>query len=156
MFIFPRDEKNEPNTGANGAISNIEGWKSHFAPAALLEVEIDEINDLMARRQQAVGKIPGNTAKNQSKCNLTGQRMRVEMMPCEKQGDKRQQRDKRESAVVAAKKTPCRAGVAPVNKFKKSVHDDFFTTFRERIKHNPFGELIKHKHNQRKRCDTPV
>jgi hypothetical protein len=72
VFTFPCDEENERHTGANGAISDIEGWKSYFTATALLEVKIDEINDLMARWQQAIGKISGNTAKNQPKRNLTG------------------------------------------------------------------------------------
>lgn len=156
MFIFPCNEKNECHAGANGTISHVEGWKSYFAPAALSEIKIDKINDLMARRQEAVREISCNATKNQPKCNLAGQRVRIEVVPREEQCDKRQQRDERKSAIVTAKQTPCRTGVAPVNEFKKTVHDDFFTAFREGIKHNPLGELVKREHNQCERCDMTV
>jgi hypothetical protein len=36
VFSFPSDEKNQPYTGADGAIGNIEGGKTDFTAAALL------------------------------------------------------------------------------------------------------------------------
>ena len=54
VFIFPCNEKNECDTGTNGTVSNIEGWKTDFAPAALLQIEIDEVHDSVAAGKQTV------------------------------------------------------------------------------------------------------
>jgi len=105
---------------------------------------------------QTVGKISGNAAENQAECDLTGQRVRVEVMASEKQRDKREQRDEREGAVVAAKQTPGRAGVTPVNKFEKTGYNDFFVVVVECAQHEPFGELVERENNQREHGDAPV
>ena len=52
-------------------------------------------------------------------------------MPREKQRDEREQGDEREHAVVAAEQAPRRAGVAPVDKFEKAGHDDFFVVIAQ-------------------------
>ena len=54
---FPGEEKNQPDAGANGGVSDIEGRKINDAAAALLQVKIKKIHDGLAAGQQAVGTV---------------------------------------------------------------------------------------------------
>jgi len=156
MFVAPGDEKNQADAGADGGVSDVERGKTDFAAAALLHKKVNEINDLMAAREQAVGEIAGDAAKNKSERDLTGDGVGIEMMPREKQRDKRQQRDEGQCAVVAAKQTPRRAGVAPVDEFEKAADDDFFVAFFEQVQHEPFRELVEYEHDRRDDGDVAV
>jgi hypothetical protein len=77
-------------------------------------------------------------------------------MPCEKQRDEREQCDERERTVVAAKQTPRRTGVAPVDEFEEAVDDNLFVARFEQIQNKPFGKLVEHKDDQRERGDAAV
>jgi len=156
VFIFPGDEKNQSDAGANRAVGNIERGKADFISAALLQIEINEIHDSMAAGQKPVGQISGDASEDQSERNLSGERVRIKMMPCQKKCDKREQRDERKRAVVAAKKTPCRTGVAPVDEFEEAVDDDFFIARFEQVQHEPFGKLVECEDEQRQRGDAAV
>ena len=133
MFVAPGDEKDQADAGADGGVSDVERRETNFAAAALLHKKVNEINDLMAARQQTVGEIAGDAAEDETECNLAGDGVGIEMMPREKQRDKRQQRDEGQRTVVAAKQTPRRAGVAPVDEFEKAADDDFFVAFFEQV-----------------------
>ena len=156
MLVFPSDEENERHAGADGCVGDIERGKANFAAAALLQVKAQKVHHLLPAGQQSVGKISGNTAENQAERNLAGQCVRIEMVPRQKQGNEREQGDDGQCDVVAAEKAPRRASVAPVNKFEKAVNDGFFVICRDRFQHQPFGELIQRKDNQRQRNDAPV
>jgi len=156
VLVFPGDEKNQSDAGANRAVGDVERGESDFAAAALLHVKVNKIHDGVAAGQQTVGEISGDAAKNESERNLPGQRMGIEMVPREKQSDEREQRDERERAVVAAKQAPGRAGVAPVDEFEESVDDDFFLKFWKRFQNEPFGELVERKDDERERGDPAV
>src|SRR5208282_3166426 len=121
----------QAHAGANRAVCNVEGGKADFTAAALLQVKIDEINDLVPSRQETVSEISGNPAKNQAKGNLAGQSVRIEMMPREKQRDQGEQGDQGQRVVVAAKQAPRRASVSPMDEFEETVNDDTFVVGRQ-------------------------
>ena len=156
MFIFPGDEKNERDAGADRAVGNIERWKTDIVGTAPLQVKINEVHDGVPAGQQPVGQIPGDAAEDESERNLTGQCMRIEVMPGEKQGDERKNGDKRKRVIVAAEKTPGRAGIAPMNEFKKTGNNDFFIAGFKRAQHEPFGELVERQNEKRQRGDATV
>ena len=156
MLIFPGDEKNERHAGADGGVGDIKRGETDFVAAALLEIETEKIHHFMPAGQQAVGKIPCDAAKNQAEGNLTGQRVRIEVVSRQKQGDEGEQGDDGERDVVSAEEAPGGTRVAPVDKFEKAGNDDFFVVCRERFQHQPFGELIQREDHQRQRGDAPV
>jgi hypothetical protein len=43
-----------------------------------------------------------------------------------------------------------------VNEFEKTGDDDFFVVDIERLEHNPFGELVERKDDERERGDPAV
>jgi len=124
VFIFPGDEENQSDAGANRGVGDVEGGKSDFAAAAPFDIKAEKIHDFMP--DQTVGEISGDAAKNQAERDLAGQSMRVEMMTREKKRDEREQADECERAVVAAEKAPGRAGISPVNELEKAGHNNFF------------------------------
>jgi hypothetical protein len=156
MLIFPGDEKNEGHASADGGVSDIERGETDFIAAALLQIETEKIHDFMPSGQQTVGEIPGDAAEDQAEGNLAGQRVRIKMMPRKKQCDERKQGDDGERDVVPAEEAPGRTGVAPVDKFEKTVNDDFFPVSREGFEHQQFGGLIQRKNNKRQRGDAQV
>jgi len=156
MFVAPGDDKNQADAGADGGVSDVERGKTDFAAAALLHKKVNKINDLVAARQQAVGEITGDAAEDEAECDLTGDGVGIKMMPREKQRDKRQQRDEGQRAVVAAKQTPRRAGVAPMDEFEKAADDDFFVAFFEQVQHEPFRELVEDEHDRRDDSDVAI
>ena len=81
MFIAPGDEEDQADAGANRGISEVEGGKAEFAAAAALHIKVNEINDRVAAGQKTVGEIAGNATKDETKGDLAGQRVGVEMMP---------------------------------------------------------------------------
>ena len=147
MFVAPSDQKNQADAGADGGVGDVEGGKTDFAAAALLHKKVNEINDFVTCGQQTVGEIASDAAEDETERNLAGNGVGIKMMPREKQRDKRQQRDKRERAIVAAKQAPRRAGIAPVDEFEEAVDDDFFVAFFEQIQHEPFRELVENEHD---------
>lgn len=138
MLVLPGDQKNQTHTGANRAIGNIECRKTDFISAALLNVKINEVHDGVSAGQKPVCEISRDAAENESEGNLPRQFVRVEVMSREKQGDERKQRNEGECGIVAAKQTPRRAGVAPVNEFEETIDDDFFVARFEEVQHKPF------------------
>ena len=156
MFVAPSDEKNQTDAGADGGVSDVERGKTDFAAAALLHKKVNEINDFMATGQQAVGEVASDAAEDEAERDLAGNGVGIKMMPCEKQCDKREQRDEGERAVIAAKQTPRRASVAPVNEFEKPIDDDFFVAFFEQVQHEPFRELVEDEHDRRDDGDVAV
>ena len=84
MLGFPGDEKNQPHTGANGGIGDVEGGKIDDAAAALLQVKIEKIHNGMAAGQEAVGEIAGDATKNQAESDLAGERVRTGAMSANK------------------------------------------------------------------------
>ena len=156
VLIFPGDKENQCHAGADGGVGNVERWKTDFIAAALLEIETEEIHYFMPPGQQAVSEIARDAAENQAEGNLAGQRVRINMMPREKQRDEREEGDDGERDIVSAEEAPSRARVAPVHELKKAFDDNFLVVGRERFQHQPLGELIQHKHDQRERGDAPV
>jgi hypothetical protein len=125
-----------------------------MAVAAQLHVKADEIHDFMA--DQPVGKISGDAAEDEPERNLADERVRIEMMPREKQRDEREQADERERAVVAAEQTPRRAGVAPMDEFKKSGDDDALLVNAKRTQHEPFCKLVERKNGEREQRNAEI
>jgi len=77
-------------------------------------------------------------------------------MAGEKKNDERRQRDQREHTVVAAKETPRRARVAPVNELEESFDDDLFVHQSEKVEHHGLGDLVQRHHKQREHRDAAV
>lgn len=154
MLVPPRDEKNQTDAGANGRIGNVERGKSDFLAAALLQIETEKVHDFVVN--QTVGEISSDAAEEQAKGDLAGNPVHVEMMAREKQRNERQQHHKNQGAVVVAEQTPRRAGVAPMNEFEKSGDDDFFVAHRQKMQHEPFGELVEREHDERERGDAAI
>ena len=73
MLAFPGDEKNQRHPGANAGVGDIERREADFITTALLDVKIDEIDDLVSSRQEAVGEVSGDAAKNQPEGDLAGE-----------------------------------------------------------------------------------
>src|SRR5438093_6932039 len=71
------------------------------------------------------------------------------MVAREEQREQRHQRDDGEQFVVAAKETPRRAGVAPVDEFEKAVNEDAFLTPAQQPQHEILRELIQGEDQQR-------
>ena len=156
VLVFPGDEENQSDAGADGGVGDVEGGKADFIAAARLHVKIDEVHDVMAARHQPVGEVAGDAAEDQAEGDLAGQRVRVEMVPREKQRDEGEERDEGERAVVAAEEAPRRAGVAPVDELEKAGDDDLFVAIGEHVQHQPFGELVERKDRQRERGNAAV
>jgi hypothetical protein len=158
MFIFPGDEKNQADAGADGGIGDVEGREPDFAAAAIaaaqLDVKPDKVHHFMV--DQAVGEVPGDAAENQAEGDLAGQRMRIEMMAREEEREQREQSHEDQRAVVAAEEAPCGAGVTPMNEFEETGNDDFFLVSAERSQQEPFGELVQRKDHHGEHGDVAV
>jgi len=156
VFVFPGDEENQTHAGTNRGVRDVERGKSDFISAALLQVEINEIHDGVASGQQAIGEVPGDAAEDESECDLPGQRVRVEMVPREKQRDESDEGDERERAVVAAKQAPRSAGVAPMDEFEEAGNDNPFFPRFEQVQDEPLGKLVERENKQCERGDAAV
>lgn len=155
MLIAPGHQEDQRYANADGAVRYVERRKSGFFPAALLQIEPQKIHDMLA--DNPVHEISHDAADDQSKGELTQHRMRVEMVPAEKQDDQRGDGDKREQSILAGKRAPGGAGILPVNDFEKTrQHSPFIPDVREKMQHDGLGELVQGKHNKRNRRDAAV
>ena len=154
VLVFPGDEENQSDAGADGGVGDVEGGEANFMAAAWYHVKADEVHDFMA--DQPVGEIARNAAEQQAEGDLAGQFVRVEMVPREKERDEGEEHDDDERAVVAAEEAPRRAGVAPVNELEKAADDDLFLECRQPFQHQPLGELVERKDRQRERGNAAV
>ena len=102
MLVFPGDEENQPDAGADGGVGDVEGGEADFAAVALLQVKINEVHDGVAAGQQAVGEVAGDAAEDQAEGDLPGQRVRIEVMPREEERDEGEARNQGKRGVVAA------------------------------------------------------
>ena len=156
MLVFPGDEENQPDAGADGGVGDVEGGKADFVSASLLQVKINEIHDGMAAGKQTVGEVAGDAAENEAEGNLAGQRVGVEMVPREKQRDEGEQRDEGQGVVVAAKLAPGCAGIDPVDEFEETINHDPLVANRELLYHQPLGELVERENHQRESGDAAI
>lgn len=107
--------------------------------------------------QNPVGEVPHDAANDEAKSKLPQQRVRVEVVPAEKQDDERGDGDERERAVLARKRAPGRAGVLPMDEFEETgQHGAFVPDVGEIMQHDGLGDLIDGKDNERQRRDAAV
>ena len=156
MLASPRYQEHQPNAGADGAVGHVEGREADLVTASLVQVKANEVNDAVARGQQAVGEVPGDATKDQAKGDLAQERARVKMMPAQEENEQRGQRDDGEQLVVAAEQTPRGAGVAPMHELEKTINDHPFLSAAEPPEHEEFCELIEGKDCERDARDAAV
>src|SRR5439155_12187040 len=46
VVFLPRQQKQQSDPGADGAVGDVEGWKANFADATSVEIEVDEVHDM--------------------------------------------------------------------------------------------------------------
>jgi len=150
--VAARDEGGEAGDEAEATPGNDDGepYTLHQNPVFIATKAI------YLSLSRAWDLIAGDAAKNQAEGNLAGERVRTEVVAREKQRDEREQGDQGERGVVAAEKTPRRAGIAPVDQFEEAGNDRLFVIQSKRAQHLPFGELVERKHHQRERGDAAI
>src|SRR5690349_1163867 len=104
MFVSPREQKDQRDADANGAVSNVECRKTNLVSAAGLKIEPQKIHDVLAH--QAVHEISHDAANDQTEGELSEESMRVEVAPAEKQNHQRDRRYEGEHAVFSGERTP--------------------------------------------------
>src|SRR5687768_5617564 len=123
-LLPPGKNEQQPNPGANRHIGNVECGESDFAPAALLKIKIDEVDDMPAK--EPIDQVPDDAAKNQAERDLAEDRPRIKMAPIQKQKQKRNERYDCEELVISMEHAPRSAGVAPMDELEKAVDDNAF------------------------------
>lgn len=146
MFTSPGNQEDEAHAGADSAVGDIESREADFASAALLEVEVEEIDDVMDG--ESVDEITDDTAEDESKGDLAQGRSGIEMMATENQDDQGDDGDRSEDEVVATEEAPGRAGIPPINQFKEALDDDLFFAGFEKANNELFSELVQRGHKE--------
>src|SRR5689334_12965032 len=108
-----------------------------------MQIKINEVDDLLSRRQQPVREISGDAAEDQAKGELSQGCARLEVMPAEKQNEQRDKRDDGQQFVVSAKHAPGCAGVAPVNELEEAINHNLLLAFTQQTEHEELCELIE-------------
>ena len=157
-FVFPGDDENERDAGADGGISDVEGGKiERFVTAAALEVEMEEVHHRMAMGIQAVGEVADDAAEDQAKGDLPQDAVRAEMPAREKQGDQGDQGHDRQHRVIAGEHAPGGARIDAIREIEKAGDDDAFIALHDGgIEDQPFGQLIKRQNSERQSKDTAI
>ncbi len=96
------------------------GKSSGVLPAASLQVKMQKSTTAWRPRQQTIREVANDTAENQAERELAGERARMEMMPCQEQGDERTECYHGERGIVAGEQAPCRAGIGAMGEVEKS------------------------------------
>src|SRR5262249_36168092 len=131
--------------------------KADLAAAALLQIKVEEVDNTMSRRQQAIGEIADDAAEDEAESDLAHQRARVEVMSAEEQDEQSQQGDDGQQFVVAAKETPGGAGIVPVNEFEKARDDTSLVPHAgQKVEHDRLGQLIERQHRERDGRDAAI
>lgn len=155
MLVAPGEQENEGHADTNRAVRHIEGGKTGFVAAALQQIESQEIHHVLP--QNPVREVPHDAADDEAEGELSQQRMRVEVVPAEKQDDERGDGDEGQPVVFARERAPGSAGVLPMNEFEESgQHGAFVPDVRQVMQHDGLGDLVDGKDNERQRRDAAV
>src|SRR6266511_3746178 len=147
LVLLPGEQKQQRHAGADGAIGDVEGGEADFSAATPAEVKVNEIHDVAV--PETVHQVAGDTAENQPERKLTEQRLRIEVVPAQKQHQQSDEGEDGEQLVAAGElieQAPCRAGVAPVNELEKAFDDHLLLCVAEVFQHGQFRELIEQEH----------
>src|SRR5438552_15581067 len=79
VVFLPRQQKQQSDPGADGAVGDVEGWKANFAAATSVEIEVDEVHDMPVI--ETVHQIAGDPAEDQPQRELAKERVRVKVVP---------------------------------------------------------------------------
>src|SRR3954462_5469789 len=155
-LLPPGEEEKKPNAGANGRICDVESRETDLSSVTRLEIKINEIDDVLARRRQPVDQISDNPAKNKAKGNLPKIRSRIKVMSKQEQNQERYERNDSQKLVIAVEHAPGRAGVAPMHKFEKAGYDHFFIRVGEILENDKLGELVEEDSRRGNNPHPPV
>src|ERR1019366_7099740 len=122
MVAPPRNQENQADAGADGAVGNVKGGKADFGAASLLEVKVNEINHMP--HPQPVDEVPHDSAEDQAESNLAEEGARVKMVPAKEQDEQRDESDAGQQLIVAAEQAPGRAGIPPVHELEEPPDHD--------------------------------
>src|SRR5438094_3352431 len=78
------------------------------------------------------------------------------MVTGEEQGDQGEKADQGEGAVITAEEAPGGAGIAPMDEFEKTGHNDLFVPGAQRSQDEPFGELVQRENDDREHGDVAI
>jgi len=99
-------------------------------------------------KAQSINEIADNSAEHQPEGDLAADGVGIEMVPIQKEREQGYQSNDRQHGIVTAEQAPSRASIAPMNKLKEPINDDFFAAKCQVFHDNEFGELIKHQDGQ--------
>src|SRR5438552_1060033 len=137
----PSQQENQANSRADGAVGHIEGREADFSAAALLQVEVKKIDNMLG--PQTVDEVAENAATDQAESKLSQQAASIKMMPAKKQYKQSNDRDGGQQSIVAPEQAPGGSGIAPVNELEKTLNDHFFLRVTEKAEHDLFGQLVQ-------------
>src|ERR1700722_13606045 len=83
LFIFPRQDENQPHADADGAVRHVERRKTDFMVAATLHMKIEKIRHVP--HEHAVDEVPDDAAENQPQRHLPERGVRIKVMPAAEQ-----------------------------------------------------------------------
>ena len=97
--------------------------------------------------RQAVNQVSNDAAEDKAEGELAGEPAGVKVMAAEEQDEQGNQSHYCEQFVVTREQTPSRSGVAPMDKFEKSVDYHLLSGISQESEHEAFGELVQ-THNR--------
>src|SRR5262249_28677292 len=117
-------DQQQPDANANGAVGHVEGWKPRLVAVAADHVEIQEVDDVIAK--EAIDQVAQNAAKNQAERYLSAAGVNVEMVPGQEQDQQRDHPDRSQGGIVAPEQTPSGPGVTSMHEFEEFTNDRVF------------------------------
>ena len=150
----PSQQENQANSRADGAVGHIEGREADFSAAALLQVEVKKIDNMLG--PQTVDEVAENAATDQPESKLSQQAASIKMMPAKKQYKQSNDRDGGQQSIVAPEQAPGGPRVAPMDELKKTFDDHFLLRVAQEPQHDLLGQLIERHYQQGDYRDAPI
>src|SRR5439155_16690444 len=87
VVFLPRQQKQQSDPGADGAVGDVEGWKANFAAATSVEIEVDEVHNMPLL--ETSNQLAGDPAEVRPQRGLPKRRGRYKVWRVRKQNKQR-------------------------------------------------------------------
>ena len=148
-----REDEQEPDPDADGAVGNVKGRKAGLLSVAADDVKAEKVDDMADT--DSIEEIAENAAKDEPERKLAAESVDIEVVTGQEQDDERSERRGGEDRIVATEHAPGGTGVAPMHELKKTFDDDALLVKTEVFQHEQLRDLVGHENREGKNGDTP-
>jgi hypothetical protein len=148
LIFLPGLEKEQANPNTDSAVSQVKGRKSGLASVALVHVEVEKIDNVLAAFEQAIGQIADNTPKEQSESDLPEDGARAEVAPAPVEDHQGHGGNECQQPVMIFEGTPGGSGITPMDQPEKAVNHHPFVAEPKEFNDRKFAELIEDENGE--------